>query len=131
MINIFPRHRTGRSRLAATAALTATVVLALTGFASAANASAAAPQKVRQVACRTYTFNVTHGSRNVKTCYEGTGIKVVRLGDVHVITTGENSGSFELILHGTLALNVKFHPKHTYRYKGNQVELVAFAITRT
>ncbi len=111
--------------------LAATVVLALTGFASTANASAASQQKVRQVACRTYTFNVTHGTRNVKTCYEGTGIKIVRISDVHVISTGENSGSFELILHGTLAVNVKFHPKHTYRYKGNQVELASVIITRT
>jgi hypothetical protein len=129
MINI--SQRPARSWVTAMAVLAATVVLALTGFASAANASAAAPQKIRQVACRSYTFNVTHGARNVKTCYEGTGLKALRIGDVHVISTGENSGSFLLILHGTLALNVKFHPKHTYRYKGNQVELAGVAITRT
>ena len=130
MIKMIPRQPANGRRVSAIAALGATVVLALTGFATSASASVASPQKIGQVHCRAYTFNVYHGVRS-ETCYEGVGSKIVRIPDVRVITTGENSGRFVLVLHHTLVLNVKFIPKHTYRYAQNQAELVAITITRT
>jgi hypothetical protein len=51
---------------------------------------------------------------------------------VRKITTGENSGRFEVIFHRTLVEVVKFAPKHTYLFvKQPQSEVFSVTITRT
>jgi hypothetical protein len=117
--------------VSAMAGLSAAAVLALTAFAGSAGASTASPQTLKQVPCRAYTFNVFHGTRS-ETCYEGRGTKTVRISDVRKITTGENSGRFEVIFHHTLVEVVTFAPKHTYLFvKPTQSEVFSVTITRT
>lgn len=117
--------------VSAIAGLSTAAVLALTAFAGSAGASTASPQTLKQVPCRAYTFNVFHGARS-ETCYEGRGTKVIRISDVRKITTGENSGRFEVIFHRTLVEVVKFTPKHTYLFvKPAQSEVFSVTITRT
>jgi NAD(P)H-dependent flavin oxidoreductase YrpB (nitropropane dioxygenase family) len=111
--------------------LGAAAVLTLTAFAGSANAGTTSPQTLKQVPCRAYTFNVFHGTHS-ETCYEGRGTKVVRVSDVREITTGENSGHFEVIFHRTLVEIVKFTPKRTYHLvKPTQSEVFSITITRT
>jgi hypothetical protein len=82
----------------ATGAAALGIAAGTAGIASAATTSAAAPRIVRPVACRTWTFNVYHGAQ--RTCFEGKGAIRVFIQDVTRITTGENTGFFDVFALG-------------------------------
>jgi hypothetical protein len=53
----------------------------------------AVPAKVGKVPCRSWTFNVSYGTRG-ETCYEGAGTIRPDIKNVRRITTRENTGLF-------------------------------------
>jgi hypothetical protein len=109
--------------LAGAAALTAIGVTALPAAASTAS------QDIRQVPCTGTTFTVYYGANSVA-CYEGTGQLPVQFYQVHKITTGENTGYFTVISHGTPAAS-NFTPRHIIRYLASFPTLTLIDITST
>lgn len=118
--------RQGR-RLAAAVIIVAAATCIL-GPPSLARAAATAPAKViRQVACKPWTFNVYYGSKHEK-CYAGHGTKVVRIPNVHVVTTGDNRGSFTYTQRNGEG-RIAFVPRERLGFAaGRHVELVTLTI---
>jgi hypothetical protein len=109
------------------AALAAAAITA--GAALPASASTATSSAIRPVTCRSTTFNVFYGNGR-EICYEGTGQIMTHIGPVSRISTGENTGSFELTVHGTSFVFVYFNPGLIVGYpQGDQAELVMIDIT--
>lgn len=115
----------------ATGAAALGIAAGTAGIASAATTSAAAPSIVRPVACRTWTFNVYHLGK--RTCYEGTGPILIHVLDVRRITTGENTGTFEvrkLAAAGAGYSLVHFRPHESVLFpEAGGVELIYVDIT--
>lgn len=114
-------------RLAATVAATIAAICIL-GSGGLASAATTAPAKgIRPAACRPWTFNVHYGSNHVK-CYAGHGTKSVGIHDVHLVATGNNSGSFTYIRQGRGG-RISFHPREILRFPATwRVELVTIRI---
>jgi hypothetical protein len=115
-----------RRRLAA-AAVAAAAAISLFGAPGMARAATAPSKEAKQVACRAWTFNVSYGSKKEK-CYAGPGVKVVRIPDVHLITTGTYEGSFIYIERGKEG-RITFHPRERLTFPAaRHAELVAIDI---
>jgi hypothetical protein len=111
----------------AAAAVAVTAATAIASAASAATANAS-PAKIRQVPCRSTTFNVHYGI-NREACYEGTGVLAVRIPDVHRITTGVNTGILEIREIGLII--TKFHAHQILTPPPSRhAELLVIDITR-
>jgi hypothetical protein len=128
------RNPSGKTRRVAmpVAAFAATAIIAITaGTAIPASASPTSLSAIRPVRCQSATFNVFYGTGS-KACYEGTGQILVRVGPVSRITTGENTGYFEVILHHTSTEFVSFNPGNVIVFPAaDQAELALIDITHT
>jgi hypothetical protein len=115
---------------AASAATARHVAPRLPGVTAAVPSPAdAVPAKIRKVPCRSWTFNVYHGTRG-GTCYEGPGTVRPDIKNVRTITTGENTGIF-CVQSGTAHACGGFRPNQLFIYPpARHVELVFLEITR-
>lgn len=100
------RYLAGAAALAAAAAIGATALPA---------AASTVSQDIRKVPCTSTTFNVYYGADS-EACYEGTGELPVDLSPVYEVTTGENTGDFTGVFHGTLIASVHFTPGEVFSY---------------
>jgi hypothetical protein len=75
------------------------------------------------VPCKSSTLNVHYGSGHEK-CYAGHGTKVVRIPNVHVVTTGNNRGSLVFTQRNIVIRRINFTPHETLKFTdGPRVEL--------
>lgn len=111
------------------AVLAGAAALGAIGATAVPAAASAGSQDIRKVPCTGATFNVHYGA-NVVACYEGTGELPVHLPRVHEITTGENTGYFTVISHGTLAAS-NFAPREIISYPASFPTLTLIDITST
>jgi hypothetical protein len=115
-----------RGRRLAVAAAAAAAAISIFGTPGMAQAATASSKGIQQVACRPWTFNVSYGSK--EKCYAGRGTKVVRISDVHLVTTGNNEGFFTYIERGKEG-RIIFHQRERLAFPAaRHVELVAIDI---
>lgn len=121
-------------KLIVTALAAGTVIAAPSAaFAAATPAThqaSAAVNKIHQVPCRSFTFNVYHGTVIRPTCYEGVGKITLDIRNVREITTGENTGSFWIRAGHGLAV-FSYLPHETFRFTPAGAELTTLDISRT
>jgi hypothetical protein len=110
MLPFTARSRPG-ARAVVVAGAAALAAISATALPAAANI---ASQGIRQAPCTGATFTVYYGANSV-TCYQGTGQLPVRLYPVQKITTGENTGFFGVIAHGTHAVR-NFTPRQVISF---------------
>jgi hypothetical protein len=120
-------------KLTLTALAAGTVIAApsaaLASAAPPAHPANAAVAKIHQVACRPWTFNVRYDGLGEK-CYEGTGTIRLHIPNVHMITTGENTGIFDIRATGVIE-HVPFRPNGNFNFSPNEhAELLLLDITR-
>ena len=109
------RQRKTATRIAASAAIISAAAISAAGIPVATGAATAAVHRVQQVPCTSRTFNVHYGPGREK-CFEGAGLKLVRIPDVREITTGNNRGWFAFEEHVVGYEIVRFARHRTYLF---------------
>ena len=109
------------------AAPTAALASTASAVSPAGHSVSAAPQAIRKVVCKSYTFNVRYDGRR-EICYEGTGTIRPDIKNVDRITTGGNEGVF-CVAARSFHECVSFRKHGSFSYRPQQhVELVYLRI---